>query len=134
MHEYKDSLKKVGVITKFGKVCDIIFNHHIQMNQGFKVITRLYKYIQASKWKPHHSVRNLDSRNEGWHDANSCVIHDVDMLFKSTLKVLEVGYYEPLLLKLFSKYLGIHRHPQMEDYCSLWREWIGNCRNHILKS
>ena len=51
MHEYKDSLKKVGVITKFGKVCDIIVNHHIQMNQGFKVITRLYKYLQDSKWK-----------------------------------------------------------------------------------
>ena len=45
MHEYKDSLKKVGVITKFGKVCDIIVNHHIQMNQGFKVITRLYNYL-----------------------------------------------------------------------------------------
>ena len=79
MHEYKDYLKKVGVIIEFGKGCYKIVNHHIQIN--FKVITRLYKYIQASKWKPHHSVRNLDSRHDGWHDANSCVIHDFDNIF-----------------------------------------------------
>ena len=65
MHEYKDSLKKVGVIIEFGKGHDIIVDHHIQMHQGFKEIARLCKYLQASKWKPHHSVQNLDSRHDG---------------------------------------------------------------------
>ena len=45
MHEHKDALKKVGVITEFGKGCDIIVYHHIQVHQGFKAITRLYKYL-----------------------------------------------------------------------------------------
>ena len=29
MHEYKDSLKMMGVINEFGKGCDIIVDHHI---------------------------------------------------------------------------------------------------------
>ena len=64
----------MGVIIEFGKGCDIIFNHHVQINQGFKVITKLYKYIQASKWKPHHSVWNLDSKHDGWHDETKILI------------------------------------------------------------
>ena len=51
-----DALKKVGVITKFGKGCDIIVDHHIQIPQGFKAIKRLYKYLLDSKWKPLEST------------------------------------------------------------------------------
>ena len=56
MHEYKDALKKVGEITVFGKGCDVIVDHNIQMHQGFKEIKRLYKYLQDSKWKPREST------------------------------------------------------------------------------
>jgi hypothetical protein len=133
--KFKDALKKVGVVTDFGKGCDIIVDHHIQMHQDFKAITRLYKYLQASKWKPHEStVLQIWIPDDGWHHAHSCVIHDVDGIFKSSLKVLESWYHEPLLLEFFSNYLGVPSHPRMEDYFSLWREWTGNSSHRILKS
>ena len=80
----------MGVVTEFGKGCDIIVDHHNRMHQDFKAIKRLYKYLQASKWKtPDNTMLKIWIPNDGWHDASSCFVHDVDGIFKSRLKVLE---------------------------------------------
>ena len=123
IHKVKDALQKVGVVTEVGEGCNVIVDHHIQMHTDFKAITRLYKYLQASKWEPYESgVLPIWIPNERkWMSAESCVIHDVDGLFKSRLKILE-NWYDEQLLNFFSNSLSVPNHLEIEDYCLLWRD------------
>lgn len=108
------------MVTEVGQGCVVIIDHHIQVHTDFKGITRLYKYLQASKWEPHGSKElPIWIPDEAkWMSAKACVIHDVHGLFKLRLKALE-DWYDDQLLKFFSNSLGVPSHPQIEDYCWL---------------
>lgn len=105
------------------------------MHKDFKTIDRLYKYLHASKWKSHATmVLPIWIPDElKWMLAKSCVIHDVDRLLKSRLKVLE-GCYDEDLLNFFSNSLGVPSHLRIEDYCMLWRDQTGNYHHGISES
>ena len=91
IHDFKDDLDQIGVVTNTGEGCDVIIDHHIQMHTDLKVITRLYKYPHSSEWEPHESkVLPIWIPNERkWMSSKSCVIHDIHEIFKLREKLLE---------------------------------------------
>lgn len=84
IHKFKDALEKIGVVTEEGGGCDVIVDHHIQMHTDFKTIKRLYSYLQVSEWEPSvFSVLPIWIPNDQkWTPTESCVIHDVNGLFR----------------------------------------------------
>lgn len=128
MDDFKRALQQMGVVVEFGKGCDLI-TEHLQMHTELQVITRLYKYLHRFHWKPTDSnpVKIWIPRDGGlggeWKDSKLCAVHDDNGLFQNRLEILD-NFYEEALLPFFSSYLGVALHPTIEDYCSLWLNWV----------
>ena len=48
IHDFRDDIEHIGVVTKSGKGCDVIIDHHIQMHTDLKAITKFYMFPQTS--------------------------------------------------------------------------------------
>ncbi|KAH7857644.1 hypothetical protein Vadar_014947 [Vaccinium darrowii] len=130
---YAKELSAIGVTVEVRNGCRLLASH-LCFHSKFNSIIRIYNYLKKFNWEPDSGdTRKIwipNGSDEGeWVNPGECVLFDKDNIFGKQLKVL-AKHYEIDLLGFFLKVLGVKRHPSLDDYCLLWKQW--ECSRKLL--
>uniref|UniRef100_J3NDD1 Sacsin/Nov domain-containing protein n=1 Tax=Oryza brachyantha TaxID=4533 RepID=J3NDD1_ORYBR len=123
---YESELRALGVIVDSRAGCALMAQC-LKSSCNGDAISRIYLYLEASRWKPRNANDNWIWVPEGsdhgqFVNPDRCVLYDRNGLFSSQLHVL-VTWYEYKLLRFFKTVFDVKGHPTIGDYRRLWIMW-----------